>query len=327
MKTTRLGPLAVSDMALGAMYFGTRTAEATARSVLDRFVEAGGNFIDTSNNYAFWAEGGTGQESETLLGRWLKDRGRRDDVVIATKVGAQPLFPGAGLEQVQGLSASVIEKNIDESLYRLGTDYVDLYYAHVDDRRVPIADTLGAFDRLIKAGKVRAIACSNAVPWRIEAARQTSDRLGLAAYVAVQARHSYFQPRPGADFGIQSRLGLKGFGIEHSADAYLFDYADMHPEFRIIAYSPLLQGAYSSPSRLGEIYRTEANARRREALDAVAAETGASVNRVVLAWMMQSTPAILPIVAASSLAQLDDNLLAGDLVLTKAQLLALDLAG
>ncbi len=326
MKSTTLGSLNVSQMQLGAMYFGSTTPEAVARSLLDRFVDAGGTFIDTSNNYSFWVEGGRGEESENLLGRWLKDRGRRDDLVIATKVGAKPSIPEAGLTDVQGLTAAVIENNIDESLARLGTDHIDLYYAHVDDRKTPLEETLTAFDRLIKAGKVREIACSNYVPWRIEEARQISLRLGLASYIAVQARHSYFQPKFGADFGIQSALGPGDFGMEHSADAHLFDFARARPGFRIIAYSPLLQGGYVRPDRLRNLFATADNARRRVALDEVADATGASVNQIVLAWMMQSEQPVLPIIAASSMTQLDDNLGAANLVLSAEHMTQLDQA-
>ena len=244
MKSTTLGALTISNMQLGAMYFGSKTPEKMSRSLLDRFVDAGGNFIDTSNNYSFWVEGGCGEESETVLGRWLKTRGRRDDLVIATKVGAKPSTPEAGLTDVQGLSPAVIEKNVDQSLARLGTDYIDLYYAHVDDRKTPLEETLAGFDRLIKAGKVREIACSNYVPWRIEEARQTSlCQRSMPAYVAVQARHSYFQPKFGADFGIQSSLGPGDFGMEHSADAHLFDYRPARrPDFRIISLFPAAAG-------------------------------------------------------------------------------------
>lgn len=320
MKTTNLGPLTISIMQLGAMYFGTATDEQIAHNLLDAFTEKGGNFIDTSNNYAFWSKGGTGAESETVLGHWLKNRGQRDDVMIATKVGAQPSFPGAELEDVQGLSASVIIQNIDESLKRLQTDYIDLYYAHVDNRATPLEETLGAFDKLVKSGKVRAIACSNYVPWRLEEARHISRANGFVEYAAVQARHSYFQPRHNADFGIQSRLGPGDFGIEHSADTHLFDYAHNREGFRITAYSPLLQGGYTNPEKLRDLYQTPDNEKRRMVLEAVAGETGASINQIVLAWMMQSDPSIIPLVAASSLAQLEENIAAADVQLTSEQL-------
>lgn len=326
MKTTNFGPLTVSQMQLGTMYFGSTTPEDTSHHLLDAFIEKGGNFIDSSNNYAFWPEGCTGEESENVIGRWLRQRERRDDVLIATKVGAQPGSPGAGLGNVQGLSASVIAQNIDESLKRLQTDYIDLYYAHVDDRAPSLEETLGAFDLLVKSGKVRAIACSNMVPWRIAEARNASRANGFVEYSGVQARHSYFQPRHNADFGIQSVLGPGDFGIEHSADAHLFDYARNHADFRIIAYSPLLQGGYMHREKLRDLYQTPDNEKRRKALSDVADEINATIHQVVLAWMLQSDPPIIPLTAASSLSQLEENLDALDLELTQVQMQRLNSA-
>src|SRR4051812_35215959 len=127
-------PETAGPFCLGCMNFGTRVPEDAAFAVLDRFLERGGRFVDTANNYAFWEPGGHGGESERLLGRWLASRGSRDDIVLATKAGANPTVPGTGLETAEGLAGPAIEQAIDASLQRLGTDHVDLYYAHVDDR-------------------------------------------------------------------------------------------------------------------------------------------------------------------------------------------------
>ena len=154
--------LEVSEVALGAMMFGTTTSKQDSYRTLDLFMDMGGNFIDTSNNYAHWA--GTGDESETLLGEWLKDRGCRDRVVLATKVGFDRHGKGAGLKKEQ------IEYWIDESLRKLGTDYIDLYYAHTDDPNTPLEETMEAFDRLVKKGKVRTLGASNYDTWRLSEA-------------------------------------------------------------------------------------------------------------------------------------------------------------
>ncbi len=327
MDRTTLGPLSVSSLSLGAMLFGTTTEEATSRRLLDGFVAEGGNFIDTSNNYAFWPANGRSGASEELLGRWLKDRGRRDDLVIATKTGALPSRPGAGLEDIQGLGKETIIRDIEDSLRRLGTDYVDLYYAHIDDRTTPLEETLAGFDAVVRSGKVRAIACSNHTVWRIERARQLSRQLGFPEYVGLQQHYSYFRPRPDSDLKRNATMGLRGgWGTEGGLRGQHLDYIRFNPEFRVIAYSPLLRGAYHHPEKMGAEIRTEDNARRRVALDAVAGELGATAGQVVLAWMMCSTPAIIPLMAVSNQEQLAENLGAAALKLTPEQMHRLDTA-
>ncbi len=325
MERTSIGPLDVSVLQLGAMLFGTTTEEQLSRRLLDRFVEAGGNFIDTSNNYAFWTPGGKGGESESLLGRWMKDRGRRDDLVIATKVGALPNRPGGGFDDIEGLSSEVIVRDVDDSLRRLGTDYIDLYYAHIDDRTVPIEDTLAGFDAVVKAGKVRAIGCSNYSVWRIEQARQVSRRLGLPEYVALQQHYSYFRPQPRSDFvksTLLTRIG--GSGPEGGLSGQHLDYISEDPDFRVIAYTPMMRGAYVNPEKLPDNYRTPDNDKRSAALGEVVAEIGATANQVVLAWMLQSTPQIIPLMAVSNMDQLNDNIGALDIKLADTMLDRLD---
>lgn len=328
MQTTKLGPLDVSVLALGAMLFGTTTDETTSRRLLDAFVDRGGNFIDTSNNYAFWPPNGRSGASEELLGRWIKDRGRRDDLVIATKVGARPTRPSGGFDDIEGLPAEVIARNVDESLRRLGTDRIDLYYAHIDDRTTPLEETLAGFDAVVKAGKVRAIACSNYSVWRIEQARQLSRRLGYAGYAALQQQFSYFRPQPKSDPVmseiLQHRRGGWGHGGGLSADH--IDYIREDRDFRVVAYTPLLRGAYSDPAKLPANYRTLDNKKRGAALAAVAAEAGATANQAVLAWLLQSQPQILPLISASRMEQLTENLAATDVVLSPDQMSRLDAA-
>ncbi|MFC4531724.1 aldo/keto reductase [Sphaerisporangium dianthi] len=177
--------LEVSPLCLGGNPFGWTADEETSFAVLDAFAQAGGNFFDTADRYTFHVPGNSGGESETIIGRWLKTRGDRDQMVIATKVGALP-----GLDN---LRPETIRQAAEDSLRRLGLDHIDLYYAHVDDPGTPLAETLGAFDELVRSGKVRHIAASNYTAARLSAALETSDREGLAAYVALQAEYNLVQ--------------------------------------------------------------------------------------------------------------------------------------
>jgi aryl-alcohol dehydrogenase-like predicted oxidoreductase len=187
----------VSEFCLGAMYFGTRNDRAESFALLDQFMDAGGNFIDTANIYAHWVEGGKGGESETMLGAWMRARGNREQCFIASKVG----FAYPGIQP--GLRAEQIEAECHKSLKRLGVDTIDLYYAHVDDRQTPLEETLAAFDSLIRAGKVRFIGASNYLAWRLERARWISQTQEWAAYCCIQQRYTYLRPKPGADFDPQ----------------------------------------------------------------------------------------------------------------------------
>ena len=177
--------LDVAPLCLGGNPFGWTADEATSFSVLDAYAEAGGNFIDTADRYTFHVPGNSGGESETIIGRWLKARGNRDRMVIATKVGALP-----GLDN---LAPKTIHRAAEDSLRRLGTDHIDLYYSHVDDPDTPLAETLDAFDALVHAGTVRHIAASNFTADRLTESLQTSAREGFAAYVALQAEYNLVQ--------------------------------------------------------------------------------------------------------------------------------------
>ncbi|MBD3922093.1 aldo/keto reductase [Paenibacillus sp. PR3] len=290
--------LSVSAYSLGCLNFGSRTDKETSFRLLDRYAEAGGNFLDTANNYAFWNEGCFGGESESLLGEWIRVRKNRSGIIVATKVGAKPTVPGGGFDQIEGLSGKAIEKAIDESLLRLGTDYVDLLYAHIDDTNTPLEETLETFDRLIKAGKVRALGCSNYPFSRLLEAKEISTTKGLASYSCIQQRYTYLQPRINADFGIQV-----------SADDNLLAYCKENDDFTMLAFSPLLGGLYSrEDASIPDGYRSEEQLSRLQAIRKVARELGATPNQVVLAWMLQNVPKVLPLVAVSDLAQLEENL-------------------
>ena len=184
MVNRRLGSsdLSVFPLCLGGNVFGWTADAAASEAVLDAYAAAGGNFIDTADVYSAWAPGHTGGESETVIGHWMRARGNRSRMVIATKVAKLP-----GLE---GLAPATIRTAVEGSLRRLGTDYIDLYYAHHDDTAVPLTDTLEAFDALVRAGKVRYIAASNYTAPRLAEALAISQRGGLASYVAVQPQHN-----------------------------------------------------------------------------------------------------------------------------------------
>lgn len=316
MKKVMLGNTGaeVSAFCLGAMYFGTKNDEQSSFQLLDQFVEAGGNFLDTANCYAFWIEGATGDESELLLGRWMKERKNREQIFLATKVGARPdtskrvNWP----QNLEGLSAKVIERAIDESLQRLGTDYIDLYYVHIQDHDTPPEETLEALDRLVKAGKVRHIGASNRHAWRLERAKQISRANNWAEYCCLQQRHTYLRPKRGLKL-------VEGLQICVNED--LLEYCIENPDVSLIAYSPLLGGAYTREDRpITEEYQTSDTELRMAALKQVAEEVGATLNQVVLAWMMQGTPTIIPLIAASTREQLQENLGALDVKLNQEQL-------
>ncbi|EWM09797.1 aldo/keto reductase [Kutzneria sp. 744] len=298
--------LGVSALCLGTMYFGTTVDEQAAFAVLDRFVEAGGTFIDTANTYSFWVPGGTGEESESLLGRWLASRSVREQVVLATKVGALPDPPGAAWpEHAEGLSRAVVRSQAEASMRRLGTDHLDVYYAHIEDRRTPLDDTVATFASLIADGLVRVVGCSNHAAWRVAAARQIARTAGLPGFTCVQQRHTYLQPRPGADFGANP----------HISDEWL-DYAREDPDLTVLGYSALLSGAYTRSDRpLPEQYDHPGSQRRLAVLSDVARELGATPNQVVLAWLLRSDPPVLPVLGVSSVSQLDECLGALDLKL------------
>ncbi|WP_312877517.1 aldo/keto reductase [Lentzea indica] len=307
--------LGVSALCLGTMYFGTTVDERQAFAVLDRFVEAGGTFIDTANTYSFWVPGGTGVESEELLGRWLASRRVRDQVVLATKVGALPDPPGAAWpEHAEGLSREVVRAQAAASMRRLGVDHLDVYYAHIEDRRTPLHDTVATFASLVTDGLVRATGCSNHAAWRVAAAREIAKASGLPGFSCVQQRHTYLRPRPGADFGANP----------HVSDEML-DYARAEPDLTVLGYSVLLSGAYTRADRpLPEQYDHDDSRRRLAVLADVAAELGATRNQVVLAWLMGGDPPVLPVLGVSSVSQLDECLDALDLVLDDEQRQRLD---
>jgi aryl-alcohol dehydrogenase-like predicted oxidoreductase len=312
MKSISLGNtgISVSALCLGAMYFGTRNDEATSYRLLDQYMDAGGSFIDTANIYAWWVDGFKGQESEALLGRWMQARKNRSRIFLASKVGFQ--YGDVPL----GLTRKLIEAECEKSLKLLGTERIDLYYAHVDDRSTSMEETLEAFDRLVKAGKVGVIGASNFTAWRLEEARWHSQVNGWVEYCCVQQRHTYLRPKPGASFGAQLAV-----------NADLLDYC-RNRKLTLLAYSALLSGGYTRTERsISEQYLGPDSNLRLTALRQVAREKEATVNQVILAWMLHSNPIVLPLIAASTTEQLEENLKALEINLSVEDMQKLDQAG
>ncbi|MFJ3980624.1 aldo/keto reductase [Streptomyces fungicidicus] len=322
-RTIGTGPYSrrVSVLALGAMLFGSVTDEKTSFALLDRYAEAGGNFVDTSDNYAFWTDGGQGGQSEELLGRWRRSRGAGDEIVFATKLGARPLAPGTSYtDNPEGLSAKVIREASERSRERLGLERLDLLYAHIDDHTVPQRETVEGFGALVAEGAVGLLGVSNQAVWRVERARALAAAAGLPGYEVLQYQHSYLRSRtdvPG-DLFPDGSLGHAG--------AELAGYLRAEPTLTLVAYSPLLKGAYTRPERLPGDYDHPGTPARLAVLRDVARETGATLNQVVLAWQIGHELPVLPLAGVSTLAQLEENLAAVDLELSAEQRARLDAA-
>jgi aryl-alcohol dehydrogenase-like predicted oxidoreductase len=300
----------VSALAMGSDVIGSKISPQQSFELLDYFYSKGGTFLDTANMYSCWLPGCVGGESETTIGAWMKDRGYRENLVISTKLAFD--YPGTQ----GGLSAQEIKRECEKSLRRLQTDRIDLYYSHRDDRETALEETMEAFNALVKEGKVRAIGASNLTTWRVAQANATAKAHTWNTYSVVEQRYTYLRPRHGADFGPQIVISPE-----------MKDYAQAEG-IALIAYSILLQGAYTRPDRAvpAQFAGPEADA-RLVALKAVARDLGCTPNQVIIAWMRQSTPAILPIIAASRTQQLQENIDALAIKLTKEQMFSLDTAG
>jgi aryl-alcohol dehydrogenase-like predicted oxidoreductase len=315
----------VSVLCFGAMLLGTAVDEPASFALLDRFTAAGGTFIDTANNYAFWLTGSQGGESEALLGRWRQSRGITDEVIIATKLGARVRRPAttfeeaARLENVEGLSAATIPASARRSLQALGLERLDLLYAHLDDPATPLAETVETFGALVDEGTVGLLGVSNQWSWRVEQARTLARQARVPAYEVLQYHFTYLRPR--TDFpGRRSPDGEPGV-----AAGEVLSYLRAHPSLTAVVYSPLLRGAYVRDDKpLGPEYDHPGTSARMDALRDVARQTGATLNQVVLAWLMGGDIPMIPLVSASTVGQLDESLEAVDLGLTPEQRARLD---
>jgi aryl-alcohol dehydrogenase-like predicted oxidoreductase len=312
MQMRQLGnsPLSIAPLAFGGNVFGWSVDEKRSFELLDGFVEAGGNLIDTADVYSSWAPGNRGGESETIIGKWLKRSGKRDQVLIATKVAKWAEHPG--------LSPVNIHDAVDGSLQRLQVDCIDLYFAHQDDASVLMAETLGAFARLIEAGKVRAIGASNFSADRLADALEVSRQLGLPRYECLQP-----------EYNLVSRQGYE---------------AELEPLARrenlgVISYfalaSGFLSGKYRSTADLAKSAARGGGVKKHlnphglgvlAALDDVAAAHSATPAQVALAWLMARPGITAPIASATSVEQLGELVGALTLSLAANEITALDLA-
>ncbi|GAA1077897.1 aldo/keto reductase [Nocardiopsis metallicus] len=310
----------VSVLALGAMLMGWRTDERTSFALLDRYVEAGGTFIDTSNNYG--TDGGWNGESEILLGRWLRSRGVGEEVTVATKLGARPASPGTTyVDNREGLSAKVIAESTERSRERLGRDRIDLMYAHIEDPDGAVQETVEAFGEQVRDGSIGLLGVSNHPSWRVERALRLAAASGLPGYEVLQYQHSYLRPRTDMGDAVCPDGNIGG------ANTDILTYVRHNEGLVLVAYTPLLSGAYVREDKpMSPDYDHPGTRARLKALREVAGETGATPNQVVLAWQLGHDLPIVPLAGVSSLAQLEENLAAVDLELSPEQRVRLDAA-
>lgn len=296
----------VAPLALGGNVFDWTADERTSFALLDAFVEAGGNMIDTADVYSAWAPGHLGGESESLIGRWLQQSGRRDKVLIATKVGF-----------TAGLAPDVVEQACEASLRRLGVERIDLYYQHKDDERVPLEDSLGAFHRLVEQGKVGAIGLSNFTADRVDEAMDTARRCNLTPPSALQSWYNLVERER---FEAELRSAARRHGLA------VFPYYGLANGFLTGKYRSR-DDLSKSPRGLRNIdYLEGKGARVLAALDEVAAETGAPLAAIALAWLMAQPTVAAALASATRMEQLEESLAALELRLSAEQIARLDSA-
>jgi aryl-alcohol dehydrogenase-like predicted oxidoreductase len=298
MATIGSSGIEVSRLCLGANVFGWTADRDTSFAVLDAYTAAGGDFVDTADSYMWRIEGNSGGESETIIGEWLAGRGRRDDVVLATKVGSWP--------QRKGLSAANIAAACDDSLRRLRTDHIDLYYAHRDDPDTAQEETLDAFDALVRAGKVRAVAASNFSAERLRSALEISARDGLASYVALQPHYNLVE-RAEFETALLPLLDAEGLSC---VPYYGLAKGFLTGKYRDGAQvdSPRAEGASE--------YLDDRGRAVLAVLDEIAAGHEVPVAAVALAWLAAQPTVVAPIASARNPEQLADLLPVLDLTLT-----------
>lgn len=300
-----------APLIFGGNVFGWTADEATSHRLLDAFVAGGFNAVDTADVYSAWVPGHEGGESEGVIGRWLANSGKRDKVLILTKVAMWPRQPG--------LSAANIEAAVEGSLKRLQTDYIDLYQSHQDDADAPIDETLEAFDRLVKAGKVRAVGASNFSAERLKASLDTSKAKGLARYETIQPKFNLVD-RDQVEGALADLAKVEGLGI---IPFYGLAAGFLSGKYRT-------EADFEGKARARTILRDYWNDKGRAvlaALDEAAAQVGASQAQVALAWIMAHPAITAPLVSATSVAQLDELMAAARLELPGDVWAKLDEAG
>lgn len=311
MRALGTSGLKVAELCLGGNVFGWTADEEASFAVLDAYVGAGGNFIDTADAYSRWAPGNTGGESEAIIGRWLAARGVRDQVVIATKVGKLP--------ERSGLSAPTIAAAVEDSLRRLGTDRIDLYYAHADDPTVPLEETLAAFDALVRAGKVRALGASNYAAERLAGALELARREGFAPFVALQPEYNLLER------GYERELAAL---VEREGLACV-PYYGLARGFLTGKYRPDGGEAQEPESPRAADARRYLDRRGRRVLavlDELAGVHGVAPAAVALAWLLARPTVCAAIASARSVHQLSELVLAMQLRLADADVARLTAA-
>lgn len=306
---TRIGTsdLNIYPLGLGGNTFGMTTDAKASETVLDAFVAGGGNLIDTADSYSFWVPGNRGGESETIIGEWMRQRGNRSSVIIATKVGGHPEF--------KGLAPDNIARAAEASLRRLQTDYIDLYYAHYDDESVPIEEVAAAFDSLVKAGKVRYIAISNLPSERINDWMRVAQENSLAVPVALQPNYSL--------------VHRKSYEENYAPLAECYNLGVL-PYFALA--SGFLTGKYRTEEDLKgaargaavQPYLNENGLAVVDVLAKVAAAHDAAIATVALAWVLAKPTITAPLASATSEKQLSELLAVSDLQLSADEIAALD---
>jgi aryl-alcohol dehydrogenase-like predicted oxidoreductase len=304
--------LKIAPLVLGGNVFGWTADQATSFAILDAFVDRGFEAIDTADVYARFAPGLEGGESETVIGDWLaQGGGRRERIVLCTKVGME-MGPG-----LKGLSAGYIESAVERSLKRLRTDRIDLYISHQDDPDTPLEETLHAYERLIRAGKVRAIGASNYSAERLAAALETSERTGLPRYQSLQTLYNLYD-RSQYESGLEELCVRKGLSV--------FPYFALASGFLTGKYRSAADVEGKPRAALVHRYLDARGRRILAAMDAIAAERGVSMVQLALAWLLARPSVAAPVASATSLRQLEQLLAAVDLRLSPDELARLDSA-
>jgi aryl-alcohol dehydrogenase-like predicted oxidoreductase len=291
--------LTVFELCLGTNPFGWTADEQESFAVLDAYVAAGGNFIDTADVYSAWVDGHKGGESETVIGRWFASRGSRDEVVIATKIGADG-----------GLGAENVAASVDGCLTRLGIDHIDLLYAHYDDANTPLAESLRALDGVIRAGKARYIAASNYEPTRLEQALEISEREGLASFVALEPHYNLLERAYEHTFAepvARHRLGC-------------IPYCGLARGFLTGKYRPGRSHVSDRGRQDGSAYMSEGGWRALAVLDELASANSTTNAAVALAWLLRQPTVVAPIASARTPEQLAEQLPMAELALTDVEL-------
>jgi len=295
----------VPAIVLGGNVYGWTLSEADSFRQLDRALDAGLTFIDTADVYSRWVAGHHGGESEIILGKWFAKSGRRRDVLLATKVGIEM---GEGKS---GLGPRYIAQAVDDSLRRLQTDYIDLYQAHTDDAQTPLEETLGAFDKLVKAGKVRYIGASNYSGPRLAEALEVSRSNGLAAYVSLQPHYNLVE-RQGFETDLLPVVEKYGLGV--------IPYFALAAGFLTGKYRRGADASKLARAGMVEKYRNERGYAVVDALVEIAKTHNATPAQVALAWLLAQHGVTAPIASATSDSQLHDLIAAADLKLDAASL-------